>query len=107
MQLPNHCFLKNNHVAALNYAMPCITHSMLLPYELPASEVYISYFAMFLYILNIFLSMIIFFLNPCLRYLVPFSISLSGPGDTKSGPGSVPVDINVIYIRISWPPFSH
>lgn len=61
MQLPTHWFLKNNHVAALNYAMPRITHYVLLPYELPASEVYISFFAMFLYILNIVLSMIIFF----------------------------------------------
>lgn len=61
MQLPTHWVLKTNHAAALNYARPCITQSVLLPYELPASEVYISYSAMFLYILNIVLSMVIFF----------------------------------------------
>ena len=52
--------------------------------------------------------MLIFFLNFCLFYFIPFFTHLSlGPGDPDSVPSSVPVDISVIYISVSGPLFSH
>lgn len=88
--------------------MPHITHSMFLPCQSPASEINIFYFVMSLYLPNIFLVILGFFkiLASLPHLLLSATLSL-GPEDPGSGPGSVPVDINVIYVSISWPSFSH
>lgn len=99
-QLPNLWFLRTNQMAALNYAMPHPTHSMLLPHELPASEIHIFCFVTFL-----ILSYVDLLKNSCLIYLMP-SFTL-GPRDPDCSPGSVPIEINVIYISIHGPLLSH
>lgn len=102
MQLPYRCSLKNYHVAALNGAMPHITHSMFLPCESPASEINIFYFVMSLYLPDIFLVILglFFLILASLPHLLLYASLSLGPDDPGSGPGSVPVDINVIYVSV-------
>ena len=83
-------------------------YSVLFPWEIPASGIYIFYFVTSSYIPKYIPMLIFLSFNSCLFYFIPFFIHLSlGPGEQQSVPGSVPVDTSVICISISGPLFSH
>ena len=107
MQLLNLCFLKNKQKSALKNPMAHI-HVLCAPSAWNTeSDIHIFYFVTSSYTPK-YIPMLIFFLNFCLFYFIPFFTHLSlGPGDPDSVPSSVPVDISVIYISVSGPLFSH